>query len=405
VPDGVEPRPVSRVGVLGGGLMGGGIAAVTSLQAEVPVRVKEVDAAGVGRALGYVEKIVTGRVDRRRVTPFEGEKAVLRVTGSTNWQGFAGADLVIEAVFEDLELKRAILREVEAIVGAGTVFASNTSTIPIGEIAEASSRPETVVGMHYFSPVERMPLLEVVVTDRTAEWALATAVAFGKRQGKTVIVVTDGPGFYTSRVIAPYGTEAMYLLEEGASIEAIDEAMVAWGFPIGPVLLQDEVGIDVAGKVARIMVEAFGSRMAGPAFTARFVDGERKGRKNRKGFYRYDEGGNRKGVDEDVYATLGLGPRRKVARDEIQCRVSLAFVNEAARCLEDGILRSPRDGDIGAVLGLGFPPFRGGPFRHVDQVGAAAVVATLEELASVHGERFVPAEILREHAQSGRTFT
>jgi 3-hydroxyacyl-CoA dehydrogenase / enoyl-CoA hydratase / 3-hydroxybutyryl-CoA epimerase len=405
VPDGVEPRPVSRVAVLGGGLMGGGIAAVTSLQAEIPVRVKEVDTDGVGRALGYVEKIVAARVGKRRLTPFEGERAVLRVTGSADWRGFAGADLVIEAVFEDLEIKRAILREVEAIVGAETVFASNTSTLPIGEIAAASSRPETVVGMHYFSPVERMPLLEVIVTDATADWALATAVALGKRQGKSVIVVNDGPGFYTSRVIAPYGTEAMYLLEEGASIEAIDEAMVAWGFPVGPVLLQDEVGIDVAGKVARIMVDAFGSRMQGPAFTARFVDGERKGRKNRKGFYRYDEDGTRKGVDDEVYRTLGLGPRCKVAREEIQRRVSLAFVNEAARCLEEGILRSPRDGDMGAVLGLGFPPFRGGPFRHVDQVGAAAVVGMLEELAAVHGERFAPAEVLREHAESGRPFT
>jgi 3-hydroxyacyl-CoA dehydrogenase / enoyl-CoA hydratase / 3-hydroxybutyryl-CoA epimerase len=405
VPEGVEPRPVSRLAVLGGGLMGAGIAAVTSTHARVPVRVKEVDRVGVARAVGHVQEIVDGRVAKRRMTAFEGEKALLRVTGTSAWRGFAGVDLVIEAVFEDLEIKRSILREVEAIIGAGAVFASNTSTLPIGAIAEASSRPETVVGMHYFSPVERMPLLEVIVTDATADWALATAVAFGKRQGKTVIVVNDGPGFYTSRVIAPYGTEAMYLLEEGASIEAIDEAMVAWGFPVGPVLLQDEVGIDVAGKVSRIMVDAFGSRMAGPAFTARFVDGERKGRKNRRGFYRYDEDGTRKGVDQDVYSTLGLGPRRKMPREEIQRRVSLAFVNEATRCLEEGILRSPRDGDMGAVLGLGFPPFRGGPFRYVDQLGASAVVDMLDELATLHGERFTPAEMLRESAASGRTFT
>jgi 3-hydroxyacyl-CoA dehydrogenase/enoyl-CoA hydratase/3-hydroxybutyryl-CoA epimerase len=326
------------------------------------------------------------------------------VTGDTRWRGFAHADLVIEAVFEDLELKRSILREVEDVVADDVVFASNTSTIPITRIAEASRHPETVLGMHYFSPVEKMPLLEIIVTDHTSDQALATAVAFGKRQGKTVIVVNDGTGFYTSRIIGPYSNEALFLLDEGASIEAIDKTMEAWGFPVGPLLLADEVGIDVGAKVSGIMIEAFGDRMKGPEVMAGLVTDDRKGRKNGRGFYSYDESGTRGGPDESVYRALGLGPRKEIAREEIATRISLQMINEAARCLEEGILRSARDGDIGAVMGLGFPPFRGGPFFWVDQVGADRVVADLERYAERFGPRFEPAAILRQKAEDGTTF-
>ncbi len=404
VPEGVEAHPVSKVAVLGGGLMGGGIAAVSAMRAGSSVRVKEVDDAGVGRALGYVSKILADRVKKRRMSEFEAEKVMLQVTGDTRWRGFGDAELVIEAVFEDLELKRSILREVENIVADDVVFASNTSTIPISKIAEASSRPETVLGMHYFSPVEKMPLLEIIVTRHTSDQALATAVAFGKRQGKTVIVVNDGTGFYTSRIIAPYSNEALFLLEEGASIEAIDKTMEAWGFPVGPLLLADEVGIDVGAKVSGIMIDAFGDRMKGPEVMAGLVTDNRKGRKNGRGFYLYDASGKRGEPDESVYRTLGLGPRREISREEIANRISLQMINEAARCLEEGILRSARDGDIGAVMGLGFPPFRGGPFFWVDQVGAAKVVADLESLAKRFGPRFEPASILRQKAEDGSKF-
>ena len=403
VPDGVEPKPVSKVAMIGGGLMGGGIAAVSTLKAGVSIRIKEIDAEGVGRALAYVKKVIDRDVQRKRLRDFEGEKAMLRVTGATDWQGFADSNLVIEAVFESLELKQSILREIESSTGPETVFASNTSSLPISQIAAASSRPETVLGMHYFSPVEKMPLLEIIVTDQTADWATATAVEFGKKQGKTVIVVKDGTGFYTTRILGPYSNEAMHLLAEGASIETIDETMVKWGFPIGPILLSDEVGIDVGVKIADIMIEAYGDRMKGPEGVKGFSD-DRKGRKNRKGFYRYDEKGQRGEVDETVYAALGLGPRREIATEEIQQRMWLALANEAARCLEEGILGSALDGDIGAVMGLGFPPFRGGPFFWIDQVGADRVVADLEALSAKHGERFSPARILVEKAENGEKF-
>ena len=399
-----EPVHVREMAMIGGGLMGGGIAAVSSLKAGVKVRIKELDTEGVSRALGYVAKVVNSRVKRRRLRPFEAEAAMLRVSGSTDWSGFARADLVIEAVFESLELKQSILSEVAGLVGDRTVLASNTSSLPISSIADGVTAPEAVIGMHYFSPVEKMPLLEVVVTDRTADWATATAVAFGKRQGKTVVVVNDGPGFYTTRVLGPYSNEALHLLAEGNSIEAIDGAIEAWGMPLGPLRLSDEVGIDVGTKITDIMVSAFGERMAPPRVLGSLVDHGRKGRKNHKGFYEYDSDGQRNGPDASVYEELGVAPTDPASASEIQERIMLAMINEAARCLEDGILRSARDGDIAAVFGLGFPPFRGGPFFYIDQVGAASIVATLDRLAAVHGERFEPAQILRDHAESGEPF-
>ncbi len=398
-----EPKSISKVGMLGGGLMGGGIAAVTALRARTPVRFKEVDPAALGRAFLYVQKVIDGRRRRKRLTRSEAGEIMQLVSGSTGWQGFGNVDLFIEAVPEDRSLKQSILKTVEGLSEPDAIFASNTSSIPITAIATASSRPETVIGMHYFSPVEKMPLLEIIVTEQTADWVTASCVEFGKKQGKTVIVVNDGAGFYTSRIVAPYTTEAMWLLEEGVAIEDIDRAMVEWGFPVGPVLLSDEVGIDVGAKIAPIMVEAFGSRMAPPPSMEAVANDGRQGRKNGRGFYRYDDG-KRLGPDESVYELIDTHARRVIPRDAIQRRCSLMMINEAVRCLEEGILRSARDGDIGAVFGLGYPPFRGGPFHTIDRVGADEVVARLERLADKHGDRFAPAGLLQEHAASGEPF-
>lgn len=400
---GAPARDVSHIAVIGGGLMGGGIAAVSTLKAGATVRIKEVDHEGVGRGLAYVHRVVSSQAKRRRMSGFEVDRILNRVTGSTTWDGFGSTDIVIEAVFEDLDLKRSIVKDAEAATGPDTVIASNTSSLPITDIAAGASRPENIIGMHYFSPVEKMPLLEVVTTSLTADWVTATAVAVGKRQGKTVIVVNDGPGFYTTRVLGPYANEAAFLLEDGASVEDIDGAMTAWGFPIGPLLLGDEVGLDVGAHIAAVMADAFGDRMTGPSMMGGLIEDDRKGRKNGKGFYLYEDG-KRRGVDETVYDALGLGERKSIPRDEIQERLSLAFINEAALCLEDGVLRSARDGDIGAVFGLGYPPFRGGPFWTIDQMGADFVVKKLEALAEIHGARFAPAQILRDHAASGEAF-
>jgi len=325
-----------------------------------------------------------------------------RISATGDTSGLRRCELVIEAVFEDVELKRRVLAECEAATRDECVFASNTSSLPIAEVARDAKRPGRVLGMHFFSPVHRMPLLEVIVAPRTDATATATAVAFGRRLGKHVIVVRDGPGFYTTRALAPYMNEAARLLEEGAAIEDVDAALTGFGFPIGPVALLDEVGIDVGAKVARILHEAFGERMAPPASMQKVIDDGRLGRKNGRGFYVHD--GKQKRPDASVYALLEDPARGEFEAREIQERLLFAFVNEAVHCLQDGVLRSPRDGDVGAIFGLGFPPFLGGPFRYLDHLGSRFAVECLERLAAAHGPRFKPAPLLVDKAREGRGF-
>jgi 3-hydroxyacyl-CoA dehydrogenase/enoyl-CoA hydratase/3-hydroxybutyryl-CoA epimerase len=401
----IEPRKLKRIGVLGAGLMGAGVAYVTAVNAKLPVRLKDRDERSLGHGVAHLHELFVERARSRRLSDFERDRESARVTPATTYDGFDGLDLVIEAVFEDLALKRAVLADVFSHGGKNLIFASNTSSLPITKIAEGSVAPERVIGMHYFSPVPKMPLLEVITTERTAPWVTATAVDLGKKQGKTVIVVRDGAGFYTSRVLGPYLNEASFLLAEGVPVEAIDTALVRFGFPVGPVLLLDEVGIDVGLKVGKILHEAFGERMALPPGVERLVEDERFGKKNGRGFYDYGtKKKDKREVDASVYMVLGVEPKTDVPAPDIVERCVLQFVNEAAYCLGDGILRSARDGDIGAVFGLGFPPFRGGPFRYMDAVGAAEIVRRLERQEKEHGERFRAAPLLLELARKNETF-
>jgi len=311
---------------------------------------------------------------------------------------------VIEAVFEDLAVKHQVLHEVQA-VAPQAIFASNTSTIPIRDIAAAAARPELVVGMHFFSPVHKMPLLEVIVTPQTSPETTATVVQYGRQLGKTVIVVQDGAGFFVNRILAPYINEAGRLLDEGARIDDVDAALVDFGFPVGPITLLDEVGLDIAGKSGPIMAAAFGDRMLPSETLRRVVESGRLGRKAKNGFYRYDETGKRQGVDDSVYALTPAGANRQsVSASEIQQRCVLPMLNEAVRCLQHGIVRSARDGDIGAVFGIGFPPFLGGPFRHLDTLGLPTVVEQLDAFNARFPGRFEPAALLREMAATGRRF-
>lgn len=405
---GADAREVGKVAVIGAGLMGAGITAVTIGRAGVPVRLKDVDRDALRRGMRSIHEYLQQRVDRRKLSAHERDRLLSLVHPTTDYRGVRRAGLVIEAVLEDLDLKHEVIKEVVEVAGPDTVVASNTSSIPIDRIADGHPRPELVVGMHYFSPVPRVPLLEVVEGPRTADWVTATAVETGRRQGMTVVVVGDGPGFYTSRILGPYINEATYLLADGAAVDTIDRALEDLGFPVGPFRLIDEVGIDVAAKISRILSDGLGERFAPPRTMDAVIDQGRRGRKNGRGYYEYRaEGGGwtRGGVDASIYEFVQRSTRPAPDVDEIVDRALLAMVNEAVWTLSDGVLRSARDGDAAAIFGLGFPPGLGGPLRYVDDRGAAAVVRRLRELAATHGSRFAPAPLLVEVADAGGSFT
>ena len=401
----VKPLPLSKVGVLGAGIMGHGIAFVTASQAHLPVRLRDRDEAAVGKGLAAVRALADERVKKKKLSEAERDQLMSTVTGSKDYAGMKGAEIVVEAVFEDLKIKHAVMKEVLEACGEDVIFASNTSSLPITKIAEGSPRPDRVVGMHYFSPVHKMPLLEVIRTRKTSDEVVATAVELGKRQGKTVIVVNDGVGFYTSRILGPYMNEASWMLADGIPVEEIDRAARDFGFPVGPITLLDEVGIDTAEKVGHIMHAAFGERLTPPPGLDKLVADGRTGRKGGKGFYTYGEG-KKKEVDPAAYAVLGITPKsgQKVDRAELSERLGIAMVCEAIRCLGEEILRSPRDGDIGAIFGLGFPPFRGGPFRYADSLGPAELLRRVRGYADRFGKRYAPPELLIDRARTGHRF-
>lgn len=405
-PDGgPEPREVNRLAVLGAGLMGAGVASVSL--GHCPVALKDISDDALGAGIRTIENGLKVQTRSGAITRREADRRRSALLPTTDDDDLSGADLVIEAVFEDIDLKRRVLADVEAWIAPDAVFASNTSALPIARIASGARHPERIIGMHYFSPVPKMPLLEIVVAESTADWATATARALGIAQGKTCIVVKDGPGFYTTRILAPYLNEAVVLLEEGARIEDLDRVMKDFGYPVGPVALMDEVGIDVGAHVAADLGAAFAGRGLGSSDALpKMYEAGFEGRKNGKGFYLYPEKKKKgpKPVNTAVYGFFGGSNRRTVTADEIRDRMALLMINEAVHCLDEGIVASAEDGDLGAILGLGFPPFRGGPFQYVDHEGAAAIVQRLETLAQRHGPRFQPAGGLRELAKSGGHF-
>jgi 3-hydroxyacyl-CoA dehydrogenase/enoyl-CoA hydratase/3-hydroxybutyryl-CoA epimerase len=407
--DGVPPgtvgevAPIRRIAVVGAGFMGAAIAGTAVLRARVEARLKDADLTRVGRGIRGALRILDERFKRRRISRPEHARLASLISGAADFSGFRRADLVIEAVFEDLQVKRDVLADVETVITANTIFASNTSPIPIADIAEGAQRPANVLGMHFFSPVEKMPLLEVIPHAGTAPECVVRAVRFGRKMGKTVIVVADHPGFWVNRILLPYMNEAGLLLEEGVPIDLVDRVMTRFGFPVGPVTLLDEVGLDVGAKAGKVMHEKFGARLEPAGVLARMLEGGRQGRKNGKGFYRYADG-KKQGVDESVYTLLGITPREDAAPTMVQQRLVYAMLNEAAMAAGEGVVRSPRDGDIGAVFGIGFPAFRGGPLRMIDDMGASRVVQLLRSLEASHGERFRPAESLVGMAEDGQRF-
>ncbi|MCO7187173.1 MULTISPECIES: fatty acid oxidation complex subunit alpha FadJ [Pseudoalteromonas] len=392
---------INRAAVLGGGLMGGGIAHVSAVKAGVPVRIKDVAHQGISNALSYSYKILSKKQKKRILSKADLQLAMNRITGTTDYTGMRHTDIVIEAVFEDLALKQSMVADIERECTEQTIFASNTSSLPIAQIAEKAARPENVIGLHYFSPVEKMPLVEIIPHEGTSQETIARTVNFARKQGKTPIVVKDKAGFYVNRILAPYVNEAANLLLAGEPIEKIDQALVEFGFPVGPLALLDEVGVDIGSKIAPILEKELGERFKAPDAFARMIDSKRLGRKTGKGFYKYEAKGKK--VDESVYELLGITPAPRLNKQEIASRCVAQMLNEAARCLDEGIIDSARDGDIGAIFGIGFPPFLGGPFSYMDKRGLNKVCSELSTYATDNAV-FTPAEPLLAKAEAGEAY-
>ncbi|MFC1640177.1 3-hydroxyacyl-CoA dehydrogenase NAD-binding domain-containing protein, partial [Gemmatimonadota bacterium] len=398
-----EPRSIANIAIVGAGFMGSAIAGVAVTHAAVDVRLRDTDLKRVAKGVDGAREHLRSRLRKNRISKYEYRRLESLLSGGMDWAGFKRADLVVEAVPEDLELKLRVLDELELNVDQDCIIASNTSTIPISRIAEAVQNPQRVVGMHFFSPAEKMPLVEVVAHGQTAPWVVATVASFGRAMNKTVLVVKDSPGFWVNRILAPYLREAWLLLEEGVEAEVLDSAMTEFGFPVGPVTLLDEIGLDVVQESSTALHKAFGQRMQPLPGVSRMVNEGRLGRKSGRGLFQYRRGKKHR-FDASAYELIGVREGPPIPAEDITSRLVFSMLNEAARALDEGVVRSPRDGDLGAIYGVGFPPFRGGPLRYLDQLGVADAYATLVDLSERYGDRFTATPSLVQMAKGNDCF-
>jgi 3-hydroxyacyl-CoA dehydrogenase/enoyl-CoA hydratase/3-hydroxybutyryl-CoA epimerase len=398
-----EPRKVRRLALVGAGIMGGGIAELASRH-DIQVRMRDLNPQAVTRALQTVRSLIDERGRRRRVPARERDAQLARILPSLELSGVGNADFAIEAVVEDLEIKRRVFAELEVRVAADCVLATNTSSLSVDQLAQGLAHPERLCGFHFFNPVHRMPLVEVVRGERTGDAALATAVVLARRLGKTPVVVRDSPGFVVNRILMPYLREATWLLEEGYAVTDVDQAMRRFGMPMGPFEVVDEVGLDVAQKVAGVLSRAFPRHMTVAPELEKMVAAGRLGRKNGIGFYRYR--GRRRLPDPTLRALLGHVRQRKAQTpDFLSERLSLVMINEAARCLEEAVVADAAKIDLAMIFGAGFPPFRGGLLRYADTFGLARAEQRLTALRAEKGDRFEPAALLSRLAAQGGRFT
>jgi 3-hydroxyacyl-CoA dehydrogenase/enoyl-CoA hydratase/3-hydroxybutyryl-CoA epimerase len=415
--EGSRGRPVQRIGVIGAGVMGGGIAQLAAYNG-VDAYMKDINHEAVGRGLRHARELFDNAVRRRKQSKRDATRAMERVSGGVEYHGLHGADLVVEAVVERMDVKRQVLAEAEAAIDASAVLATNTSSLSVTEMASALAHPERFCGMHFFNPVHKMPLVEIVAGPDTSDATVATVHRLIVALGKIPVVVRDGPGFLVNRILGPYLNEGGYLLGEGASVDTIDGVATSFGMPMGPLRLIDEVGIDVSRHAGAALHEALGARMAPSPVLTRVGETERLGRKGGRGFYLYEKG-KEKGVDPEVYPALGLTvpaaatstgtgqeppegaapppvPKNTAApaESEIRHRLLLPMINEAARILDEGIAPDAAAVDLAMIMGTGFPPFRGGLLRFADTIHPRSIVDRLRALEERYGPRFAPSDLL-----------
>ncbi|HEY1858948.1 MAG TPA: 3-hydroxyacyl-CoA dehydrogenase NAD-binding domain-containing protein [Gemmataceae bacterium] len=399
----VKPGDVQRVGVLGAGIMGAGIAGA-HIRKGIPVTLLDSDPKALEKGVTGLAKNMLGRVEIGRMAPSDLVAALTRLSATSTLNSFADRDVVIEAVIENEKVKMQVYQELQKVLPAGAILASNTSTISITRMAESVAHPENFAGMHFFNPVEKMQLVEVIRGEKTSDDTVATLVALAKRIGKTPIVVRDCPGFLVNRILLPYMNEALIMLEEGAAPRAIDKTATAFGMPMGPITLHDVVGLDTAFYAGQVVTTAFADRAKPARILGELVAAGRLGQKTGAGFFSYAKGP--RGADDPAFAILlekCRTGRREFTQEEITDRLFLPMVVEASRVLTEGIVREPADVDMGLILGIGFPPFHGGLLRWADEIGLPHVLQKLKRYESL-GLRFHPTEQMRTLASAGKGF-
>ncbi len=398
-----ELMKISSTGVIGAGIMGSGIAWLLSSR-DIPVRMKDVDWNAVGRGMSAIHSIYAKMVKDKKLKPCEESLKFHRLSGSVDYSGFKNLDLVIEAAVENLELKQKVIAELEDVLSPNAIIASNTSSITIDSMSSKMKHPERFIGMHFFNPVNRMPLVEIIPSSKTSAQTIKTAVDICRKLGKTPIVVGDCAGFLVNRIFLPGVNEIVRIFEEGTSEETLSDVMLAFGMPMPPFTLADEVGNDVTYKVSKVLENAYGSRMAIPKLVTAMYENQLYGKKCGIGFYIYKN--NKKKFNPKVKQlrkNLNI-PQKKISDTDIRDRVFLLMINEAARCMEEKIATNPAYLDLALIMGIGFPPFRGGLLRYADKLGINYIVNQLKRYKELYGERFVPCKKLLEMQRSGESF-
>ena len=404
-PKDVADQKVKKVGVLGAGMMGAGITLV-SAQAGIEVILLDQNQEAADRGKAYSASYMDKGIARKKATEEKKEQLLSRITATTNFAELKGCDLIVEAVFEDPKIKAEVTAKVEAVIGEGCIFASNTSTLPITDLAKASQRPDQFIGIHFFSPVEKMLLVEIIKGKQTGDVAVAKALDYVRQIRKTPIVVNDARFFYANRCIIPYINEGMRMVAEGVAPALVENAARLVGMPLGPLQLVDETSIDLGAKIARATRAAMGDAYPDGAVdeVVFWMEAEgRLGRKAKAGFYSYDDKGKRQGLWD------GIGGKYTEYESQpdlitVQHRLLFAQVLEAVRALEEGVLEDIREGDVGAILGWGFAPWSGGPFSWLDMIGAPYAAERCDQLAEAFGDRFDCPDLLREMAAKGHSF-
>ena len=396
------PAKINKCGLLGAGVMGGGIAQLLSFYG-IPVRMKDLDYQALGRGLKQAKEIYDYMVNKRKIKPRQAAFGMGLISSVADYRGFSNADLIIEAVMEDMNIKKSVFRELDSIAKPDAVLASNTSCLSISQMSEGIKDKSRVLGIHFFNPVHRMPLIEIIRTPQTSGMAIATAVEFTRRIGKIPIVVSDTCGFLINRVLLTYLNEAGRMLEQGLSIEKIDSVMLRFGMPMGPFTLMDEIGLDVGYKVAVILENNFGEKMKVAGIMKKVYEKKWFGKKSGKGFYAHK--GKNRVVNKEVYHLLSGAPKAGVSEEEVLERMVYRMINEAALCLEEKVCLEPSDVDIGMIMGAGFPAFRAGLLRYADSIGCGKIADTLQRFREKYkSERFLPCGYLLELAERKSSF-